>query len=99
MRDPSEAARNADVLYTDVWTSMGQEAEVKKRVAAFKGYRVDAELMKYAARDAIVMHCLPAHRGEEISDEVIEGPASAVFDEAENRMHVQMAVLDKLIEH
>ncbi len=99
VRDPSEAARNADVLYTDVWTSMGQEAEVKKRVAAFKGYRVDAELMKYAARDAIVMHCLPAHRGEEISDEVIEGPASAVFDEAENRMHVQMAVLDKLIEH
>lgn len=99
VRDPCEAARNADVLYTDVWTSMGQEAEVKKRIAAFKGYRVDAELMKYAARGAVVMHCLPAHRGEEITDEVIEGPASAVFDEAENRMHVQMAVLEKLIKH
>lgn len=99
VRDPCEAARNADVLYTDVWTSMGQEAEVKKRIAAFKGYRVDAELMKYAARSAIVMHCLPAHRGEEITDEVIEGPASAVFDEAENRMHIQMAVLEKLIKH
>ena len=99
VRDPSEAARNADVIYTDVWTSMGQEAEVKKRLAAFKGYRVDAELMRYAARGAIVMHCLPAHRGEEITDEVIEGPASAVFDEAENRMHIQMAVLDKLVKH
>ncbi len=99
VRDPSEAARNADVLYTDVWTSMGQEAEGKKRIAAFKGYRIDAELLRYAARGAIVMHCLPAHRGEEITDEVIEGPASAVFDEAENRMHVQMAVLEKLVKH
>ncbi len=99
VRDPAEAARNADVLYTDVWTSMGQEAERKKRIAAFKGYCVDAALLRLAARGAIVMHCLPAHRGEEITEEVLEGPASAVFDEAENRMHIQMAVLEKLIKH
>jgi ornithine carbamoyltransferase len=99
VRDPAEAARNADVLYTDVWTSMGQEAEGKKRIAAFKGYCVDSALLGTAARGAIVMHCLPAHRGQEITEEVLEGPASAVFDEAENRMHIQMAVLEKLIKH
>jgi ornithine carbamoyltransferase len=99
VRDPSEAARKADVLYTDVWTSMGQEAEKRKRLAAFRGYCVDAALLRLAAPHAIVMHCLPAHRGEEITEEVIEGPRSAVFDEAENRLHVQMAVLEKLIRH
>jgi len=99
VRDPAEAARNADVVYTDVWTSMGQEAESRKRLRAFRGYRVDAALLRQAARDAIVMHCLPAHRGEEITDEVIEGPQSAVFDEAENRLHIQMAILERLIRH
>jgi len=99
VRDPAEAARGADVLYTDVWTSMGQEAEGRKRLAAFKGYCIDAALLRRAHSGAIVMHCLPAHRGEEITDEVMEGPQSAIFDEAENRLHVQMAVLDKLIQH
>ena len=99
VRDPAEAARNADVVYTDVWTSMGQEAERRKRLRAFRGYCVDAALLRQAARDAIVMHCLPAHRGEEITDEVIEGPQSAVFDEAENRLHIQMAILERLIRH
>lgn len=99
VRDPADAARRADVLYTDVWTSMGQEAEGRKRQDAFKGYRVDSALLRLADRGAIVMHCLPAHRGEEITDDVIEGGHSAVFDEAENRLHVQMAVLEKLIKH
>ncbi|HAM32796.1 MAG TPA: ornithine carbamoyltransferase [Deltaproteobacteria bacterium] len=99
VRAPAEAARNADVLYTDVWTSMGQEAEGRKRRASFKGYCIDAALLRQADRGAIVMHCLPAHRGEEITDEVIEGPRSAVFDEAENRLHVQMAVLERFIQH
>ena len=99
VRAPAEAARNADVLYTDVWTSMGQEAEGRKRRASFKGYCIDAALLRLADRGAIVMHCLPAHRGEEITDEVIEGPRSVVFDEAENRLHVQTAVLEKFIQH
>jgi ornithine carbamoyltransferase len=99
VRDPAEAARDADVVYTDVWTSMGQEAERRKRLAAFRGYCVDAALLRKAAPGAVVMHCLPAHRDEEITDEVIEGPQSAVFDEAENRLHVQMAILEKLIRH
>ncbi len=99
VRDPREAARGAHVLYTDVWTSMGQEKERRRRLAAFRGYRIDADLLRVARKDAIVMHCLPAHRGEEITDEAMEGPRSAVFDEAENRLHVQMAVLEKLIRH
>ncbi len=99
LRDPVEAARGADILYTDVWTSMGQEKERRKRLAAFRGYRIDANLLRIAGKKAIVMHCLPAHRGEEITDEVIEGPRSAVFDEAENRLHVQMAILEKFIPH
>jgi ornithine carbamoyltransferase len=78
---------------------MGQEAEARKRLAAFKGYRIDAPLLRVADPGAIVMHCLPAHRGEEITESVLEGPHSAVFDEAENRLHVQMAVLEKLIKH
>jgi ornithine carbamoyltransferase len=78
---------------------MGQEKERRRRLEAFRGYRVDAGLLRKARKGAIVMHCLPAHRGEEITEEVIEGPQSAVFDEAENRMHVQIALLAKLIPH
>ncbi len=99
VRDPAEAAKDADVLYTDVWTSMGQEKERKRRIEAFRGYRVDGGLLRTARKGAIVMHCLPAHRGEEITDEAMEGPQSAVFDEAENRMHIQMALLARLIPH
>jgi len=99
VRDPADAAKGADILYTDVWTSMGQEKERRRRLDAFRGYRVDAALLREARRGAIVMHCLPAHRGEEITDEVMEGPQSAVFDEAENRMHVQMALLARFIPH
>ncbi len=90
---PEEAARGARVLYTDTWTSMGQETEVQKRRAAFAGYRIDDALLAKAAPNAIVLHCLPAHRGEEITDSVMDGPQSAVFDEAENRMHLQKAIL------
>jgi ornithine carbamoyltransferase len=97
VRDPSEAATDADILYTDVWTSMGQEKERRRRLRAFRGYCIDDSLLRAARKGAIVMHCLPAHRGEEITDEVMEGPRSAVFDEAENRMHVQMALLSRLI--
>jgi ornithine carbamoyltransferase len=99
VRDPFAAAAGADVLVTDVWTSMGQEAEQKRRLKAFKGFCIDAALLSAARKDAIVMHCLPAHRGEEITDDVIEGPQSAVFDEAENRLHAQTAILETLIPH
>ena len=99
VRDPLDAARGADILYTDVWTSMGQEKERKRRLRAFRGFRIDDGLLRAANRNAIVMHCLPAHRGEEITDEVMEGPQSAVFDEAENRLHLQMAVLERCISH
>jgi ornithine carbamoyltransferase len=95
--DPFRAVRNADVVYTDVWASMGQEAERAKRMKAFKGYEVNAKLMKTARRGALVMHCLPAHRNEEIAEEVIDGPQSVIFDQAENRLHVQKAVLDILL--
>jgi ornithine carbamoyltransferase len=94
--DPRAAARGADVVYTDVWTSMGQERESAARRVAFAGYQVNAGLMK-AAGDAVVMHCLPAHRGEEITDEVMESPNSIVFDQAENRVHAQKAVLCRLL--
>jgi ornithine carbamoyltransferase len=92
-----EAVAGADVVYTDVWTSMGQEAEAEERVGAFQGYSVTPKLMSAAGRDALFMHCLPAHRGEEVAAEVIDGPQSAVFDEAENRLHVQKAVLVTLM--
>jgi len=95
--DPAEAVAGAEVVVTDVWTSMGQEAESAKRLAAFKGFSVDGALLARAKADAIALHCLPAHRGEEISAEVIDGPRSAVWDEAENRLHVQKALLEKLI--
>ncbi|MBS4006981.1 MAG: ornithine carbamoyltransferase [Clostridium sp.] len=95
--DPLEAAAGADILYTDVWASMGQEAEHQLRLKAFQRYQLNKEILKMAADDALVLHCLPAHRGEEISDEVIEGPQSLVFDQAENRLHVQKAIMAKLI--
>ncbi len=93
-RDPLLAARDADVVYTDVWASMGQEAEHTKRLKAFKGFRIDDYIMKAAGPRALVMHCLPAHRGEEIAASVIDGPQSVVFDQAENRLHTQKAVLE-----
>jgi ornithine carbamoyltransferase len=95
--DPREAARGADVLYTDVWTSMGQEAETATRVGAFRPYQINADLLRLAQPDAIVMHCLPAHRGEEITDDVMEGPRSVIFDQAENRLHIQKAILEMLV--
>jgi ornithine carbamoyltransferase len=95
--DPEEAVQGAHVVNTDVWASMGQEGEADARKLAFKGFTVDAQLMKLAAPDAIFLHCLPAHRGEEVTDEVIEGSQSRVFDQAENRLHVQKALLVKLM--
>jgi ornithine carbamoyltransferase len=95
--DPGEAVAGAHVVNTDVWASMGQEAEQTEREKAFKGYIVDGALMRGAAPDAIFLHCLPAHRGEEVSDEVIEGPQSRVWDEAENRLHVQKALMATLM--
>ena len=93
MHDPGEAVADADVVYTDVWTSMGQEHEASQRKEYFAGYMVDARLMAEARPDAIFMHDLPAHRGEEVADEVIDGPQSVVFDQAENRLHAQKALL------
>jgi len=95
--DPKAAVKNADVVYTDVWASMGQEAEADKRKQLFKPFQVNDELMKHARPDALFMHCLPAHRNEEVTDSVIESPTSIVFDEAENRMHVQKAIMVKLM--
>jgi len=96
-RDPKEAVKNADVVYTDVWASMGQEAEAEKRKKIFQPFQVNEALMKYARPDTYFMHCLPAHRNEEVTDGVIESPNSIVFDEAENRMHVQKAIMVKLM--
>jgi ornithine carbamoyltransferase len=95
--DPMEAVSDADVVYTDVWASMGQEAESEKRLKAFDGFQVTPRMMKAAGREAVFMHCLPAHRGEEVAAEVIDGPRSVVFDEAENRLHVQKAILVTLM--
>jgi ornithine carbamoyltransferase len=97
VRDPAEAAAGRQVVSTDVFASMGQEAEAEARRKAFAGYAIDAALMRNAHPDAIVLHCLPAHRGEEITDEVIEGPASAVWQQAENRLHAQKALIELLI--
>lgn len=90
-----DAAKDADVLYTDVWASMGQEAEAEERKKIFKGYQINADVMAVAKSDAMVMHCLPAHRGEEITEDVLEAHADEIFDEAENRLHAQKAVLVK----
>jgi ornithine carbamoyltransferase len=95
--DAVEAVKDAAVVYTDVWTSMGQEGEARERREAMRGLQVNEKLLGSAASDAIVLHCLPAHRGEEITDEVMDGPQSVVFDEAENRMHIQRAIILKLL--
>ncbi|MCL4442355.1 MAG: ornithine carbamoyltransferase, partial [Firmicutes bacterium] len=91
--DPFTAVKDADIIYTDVWASMGQEAEHTERLKIFNPYQVNAQLAKAAKPDYLFLHCLPAHRGEEVAAEVIDGPNSVVFDEAENRLHVQKAVL------
>jgi ornithine carbamoyltransferase len=95
--DPLEAVRGADLVTTDVWTSMGMEAEDAERKHDFEDWQVDAEMMRLAKADALFMHCLPAHRGEEVAAEVIDGPQSAVWDEAENRLHVQKALMEYLL--
>ena len=97
VNDPVEAVRGAGIVYTDVWASMGQEAETEDRAAVFADYRVDSELMAYARPDAVFMHCLPAHRGYEVAPSVIDSPQSIVYDQAENRLHVQKAILYLLI--
>ncbi|MCX8043110.1 MAG: ornithine carbamoyltransferase [Desulfobacterota bacterium] len=97
VHDPWEAVRGADVVITDTWVSMGQEKLYRERIKAFKGFQVNQQLLHFADPQVIVLHCLPAHRGEEITDEVMDGPHSAVFDEAENRLHVQKAILELLM--
>ncbi|MEI7811032.1 MAG: ornithine carbamoyltransferase [Ignavibacteria bacterium] len=97
LEDPVEAVKNADIVYTDVWASMGQEAEAMERKLKFQKYQVNPELVKYAKEDYLFMHCLPAHRGEEVVNEVCDSPNSVIFDEAENRLHVQKAVMALLI--
>jgi ornithine carbamoyltransferase len=97
LRDPHQAVENADVIYTDTWTSMGQEDEAKKRETVFPPYQVNAQLVDEAKPDVIVMHCLPAHRGQEITDEVADGPHSMLFPQAHNRMHAQKAILARLL--
>jgi len=91
--DPYEAVRNADIIYTDVWASMGMETEYKKRIVDFKGYIVDEKLMNATGKDTLFMHCLPAHRDEEVASEVIDSKRSIIFDEAENRLHIQKAIM------
>jgi len=97
INDPVSAVSGADVIYTDVWTSMGKEKEAAKRRKDFKGFQVNSDLVKLANEDVIVMHCLPAHRGEEITDDVIDGPNSVIFDQAENRLHTQKAIMMMLL--
>jgi ornithine carbamoyltransferase len=97
LRDPKEAVAQADAVYTDVWTSMGEETETAERHRVFAPYQVTSGLMAVAADGAMFMHCLPAHRGEEVTSEVIDSPASVVFDQAENRLHTQKALLSMLI--
>ena len=94
--DPRESVDGSDVLVTDTWTSMGQENDGKDRVGPFRPYQVNAELLAHAP-EAFVLHCLPAHRGDEITDEVLDGPRSIVFDQAENRLHAQKAILERVI--
>lgn len=96
--NPVEAIQGADVVVTDVWTSMGQEAETEKRLKAFEGFQVNDDLCKHAKSDFIFLHCLPAHRGEEVTADIIDGPHSVVFDEAENRLHAQKAILKEFLQ-
>ena len=96
-KDPMQACAGADLVTTDVWTSMGYEAENEERKKAFADWCVDSDMMKAAKPDALFMHCLPAHRGEEVEAEVIDGPQSVVWDEAENRLHVQKALMEFLL--
>ncbi|MGI6405313.1 MAG: ornithine carbamoyltransferase [Syntrophaceticus sp.] len=97
VEEPAEAVKDADAIYTDIWASMGQEKEQEKRADAFQFYQINEELLKRANPGAVVLHCLPAHRGEEITDEVIDGPQSVVFDEAENRLHAHKAIMALLM--
>lgn len=97
VEDPAEAVKDADAIYTDIWASMGQEKEQDQRADVFQSYQVNEELLKRANPGAVVLHCLPAHRGEEITDEVIDGPHSVVFDEAENRLHAHKAIMALLM--
>jgi len=97
VNDPAEAVSGADVVYTDVWTSMGQEAEAERRDRDFRGFQVNMQLLRKAKKDAIFMHCLPAHRGKEVTDEVIDSPQSVVFQQAENRLHAQKAIMLELM--
>jgi len=97
LKDPKSAVHKADAVYTDVWVSMGQEKDAAKKKRKFKDYQLNSKLLSHAKKDAIVLHCLPAHRGEEITDEVIDGPRRAVFDQAENRLHTQKALLEFLL--
>lgn len=97
LHDPHEAVKEADVIYTDTWTSMGQEAEAKKRELVFPPYQVNAKLVSEARPHVIVMHCLPAHRGQELTDEVADGPHSVIFTQAHNRLHAQKAILVHLL--
>jgi ornithine carbamoyltransferase len=97
VHDPREAARGADVLYTDVWTSMGQDEERDRRLRDLAGFGIDEELVRLAGESAIVLHCLPAHYGEEITEDVLYGPQSAVWDQAENRLHAQKALMALVI--
>lgn len=97
LRNPKEAAGRADVIYTDAWVSMGQEHETEKKKAKFRDYQINGQLLQCAKGDVMVLHCLPAHRGEEITDEVMDGPNSAIFDQAENRLHTEKTLLEFLI--
>jgi ornithine carbamoyltransferase len=98
LRDPFEAADGVQVIATDTWTSMGQESDGRDRLGPFRAYQVNKDLVAAAATGAVVLHCLPAHRGEEITDDVMDGPHSAIFDQAENRLHAQKALLAWLLE-
>jgi ornithine carbamoyltransferase len=97
VRDPKEAAAGADMLYTDVWISMGKEEEANDRLRAFDGYQINHALLGLASKDALVLHCLPAYRGKEISEELLEERARDIFDQAENRLHVQKSILNTLV--